>query len=454
MSKSGLAVVILAAGKSRRMKSVRPKVLHALAGQPMIAQLMATVASLQPERTVLVISPEMHEQVEASLPAAELAIQDPPLGTGHAVLAARDALAGFKGDVLVLFGDSPMVNTETLQAMLAARRGKNDPAVVVMGFEPADTAQYGRLIIAGDGGLECIVEHKDASAEERGIKVCNSGFMAIDGAILFDLLDGLSDDNAQAEYFLTDIVAAARALQRHCTVVMGSEVEALGINSRSELADAEAKVQARLRAAAMDAGVTLLDPGSIHFSHDTMLEEDVTVEANVFFGPGVTVKRDAVIRAFSHLEGCTVASGAVIGPYARLRPEAEIGANARIGNFVEVKKARIEDGAKVNHLSYIGDARVGAGANVGAGTITCNYDGFLKSHTDIGAGAFIGSNSALVAPVSVGDGAIVGAGSTITKDVPAEALAVERAEQQAREDFAPGYRQRKQAEKDQLKKKD
>jgi bifunctional UDP-N-acetylglucosamine pyrophosphorylase/glucosamine-1-phosphate N-acetyltransferase len=337
--------------------------------------------------------------------------------------------------------------------MVGARRGKDDPAVVVMGFEPAETAQYARLIIAADGGLERIVEFNDASTEERENQLCNSGFMVVDGAVLFDLLDGLSDDNAQGEYYLTGIVAAARAQQRRCAVVMGGEVEALGINSRAELAAAEALVQARLRAAAMAAGVTLVDPGSVQFSHDTMLAEDVTVEANVVFGPGVTVQRDVVIRAFSHLEGCTVSRGAMIGPYARLRPEAEIGTDVRIGNFVEVKKARIEAGAKVNHLSYIGDARVGAAANIGAGTITCNYDGFLKSHTDIGAGAFIGSNTALVAPVSVGAGAIVGAGSTITKDVPAEALAVERAEQQAKEDFAPGYRKRKQAEKDRQTKK-
>jgi bifunctional UDP-N-acetylglucosamine pyrophosphorylase/glucosamine-1-phosphate N-acetyltransferase len=448
MRERGLAVVILAAGKSRRMKTKRPKVLHEVAGQPMVARLMATVETLAPDRTVLVIGPDMQDEVSRVLPGTQLAIQDPPRGTGHAVMAAREALDGFEGDVLVLFGDSPMVSAGTLTAMIAARRDEGDPAVVVMGFEPDDTAAYARLIIGPDGGLDRIVEYEDASDGERTIRLCNSGFMVVDGGVLFDLLDQLNSDNAQGEYYLTDIVAVARAGNRRCAVVRGGEVEAMGINSRAELAAAEMLAQRQLREAAMSEGVTLIDPTSVHFSHDTVVEADVVIEPNVFFGPGAVVKSGAVIRAFSHLEGCTVASGAIIGPFARLRPDADVGTDARIGNFVEVKNATIEAGAKINHLSYVGDARVGAAANVGAGTITCNYDGFMKSHTDIGAGAFIGSNTALVAPVSVGDGAIVGAGSTITKDVAPEALAVERAEQQQKSDFAPGYRARRQAEKD------
>jgi bifunctional UDP-N-acetylglucosamine pyrophosphorylase/glucosamine-1-phosphate N-acetyltransferase len=372
-------------------------------------------------------------------------------------MAVRENLAGFTGDVLVLFGDSPLVAAETLQAMLAARHSDGDPAVVVMGFRPADTAQYARLIVDGDGdgdgNLSRIVEHHDADAAERQTDLCNSGFMAIDGAILGQLLDGIGTDNAKGEYYLTEIVEIASRLGRTCRVVEAGEIEAYGINSRDQLAQAEAVIQNRLRHEAMEVGVTLLDPDSVYFSHDTTLGRDVTVQPHVFFGPGVTVGDHVTINAFSHLEGCQVAAGAAIGPFARLRPEAEIGASARIGNFVEIKKARIEDGAKVNHLSYIGDARVGMGANIGAGTITCNYDGFLKSFTDIGKGAFIGSNTALVAPVKIGDDAIVGAGSTITREVAADALAVERSKLQERQGWALSFRKRKAAEKAALDKK-
>ncbi|MFP6708717.1 MAG: bifunctional UDP-N-acetylglucosamine diphosphorylase/glucosamine-1-phosphate N-acetyltransferase GlmU [Alphaproteobacteria bacterium] len=457
MSQYPIATVILAAGQGSRMKSDLPKVLHPLAGRSMLAQLLAVVDALGPEKRVVVVSPDNRDAIGAAVPGLDIAIQAPALGTGHAVMAVRENLAGFTGDVLVLFGDSPLVAAETLQAMLAARHSDGDPAVVVMGFRPADTAQYARLIVDGDGdgdgNLSRIVEHHDADAAERQTDLCNSGFMAIDGAILGQLLDGIGTDNAKGEYYLTEIVEIASRLGRTCRVVEAGEIEAYGINSRDQLAQAEAVIQNRLRHEAMEVGVTLLDPDSVYFSHDTTLGRDVTVQPHVFFGPGVTVGDHVTINAFSHLEGCQVAAGAAIGPFARLRPEAEIGASARIGNFVEIKKARIEDGAKVNHLSYIGDARVGMGANIGAGTITCNYDGFLKSFTDIGKGAFIGSNTALVAPVKIGDDAIVGAGSTITREVAADALAVERSKLQERQGWALSFRKRKAAEKAALDKK-
>jgi bifunctional UDP-N-acetylglucosamine pyrophosphorylase/glucosamine-1-phosphate N-acetyltransferase len=451
MSKHQIAAVALAAGQGTRMMSKKPKVLHPIAGRPMLAQLLATVDALgeeiSVERRIVVVSPGNGEAIQAAVPGIELAVQDPPLGTGHAVMATGEQLSGFSGDVLVLFADSPLVSVETLGAMLAARRGASDPAVVVMGFRPQDSAEYARLILDDRGNLQRIVEHRDASEAEREIGLCNSGFMAIDGAILAQLLDGVGNDNAKGEYYLTKIVEIANRMGRRCAVVEAGEIEAWGVNSRDQLAQAEAVMQNRLRHAAMAAGATLLDPDSVYFCHDTILGQDVTIAPNVFFGPGVWIGDDVVIHAFCHLEGCQIAAGANIGPFARLRPETEIGQGARIGNFVEVKKARIEDGAKVNHLSYIGDARVGAGANIGAGTITCNYDGFLKSFTDIGKGAFIGSNTALVAPVSVGDGAVVGAGSTVTGDVAADALAVERAEQIEWPGWAISYRKRKAAEK-------
>ena len=451
MSKDPIAAVVLAAGQGTRMKSQLPKVLHPLAGRSMLAQLLATIDALgseqRAEKRIVVASPANRNAIDAAIPGLDLAIQDPPLGTGHAMMAAREKLSGFSGDVLMLFADSPLISVETLQNMLSARRGKDDPAVVVMGFRPGDTAEYGRLIVDDGGNLERIVEHHDTSAAERQTDLCNSGFMAIDGSVLGQLLDELGNDNAKGEYYLTDIVEIANCLGRRCAVVEANEIEAHGINSRDQLAQAEAVMQNRLRHAAMAAGVTLLDPASVYFSHDSVIGQDVTIQPHVYFGPGVTIADNVTINAFSHLEGCTVASGASIGPFARLRPEAEIGGNARIGNFVEVKKASIETGAKVNHLAYIGDARVGAGANIGAGTITCNYDGFLKSFTDIGKGAFIGSNTALVAPVKVGDGAIVGAGSTVSHRVSADALAVERSEQREKAGWAASFRKRKAAEK-------
>jgi bifunctional UDP-N-acetylglucosamine pyrophosphorylase/glucosamine-1-phosphate N-acetyltransferase len=447
-----IAVVILAAGQGTRMKSALPKVLHAIGGRPMIAHLAAAVAALRPARTILVAAPNTADAIGEAVSGAAVAIQDPPLGTGHAVMAARKALEGFKGDVLVLFADNPLISTDTLTRMAQARVAADDPAVVVLGFRPDDPAEYGRLIQDGDGYLERIVEFRDAGPAERAVSLCNSGVMAIDGAALPGLLDRLGNDNAKGEYYLTDVVELARRDNRRVAVVEGDAEELLGVNSRRQLAEAEAAAQRRLREAAMDAGATLIDPSTVYFSHDTKLGRDVVVQPNVWFGPGVTVGNNVEIRAFSHLEGCTVGDGAQVGPYARLRPGTVLQQDVRVGNFVEVKAATLESGAKANHLSYIGDARVGAKANIGAGTITCNYDGFLKSHTDIGAGAFIGSNTALVAPVKIGDGAIVGAGSTITDDVSADALALTRAEQREITGYAPKYRAAKTAAKTKAKK--
>ncbi len=453
MSDRQIAAVILAAGLGTRMKSAIPKVLHRVAGKPMVGHILTALEGLGAARTVVVVSPGMPQVADYVAPAAT-AEQDPPLGTGHAVMAARGALAGFDGDVLVLFGDTPLLTGETMRTMVEARRGADDPAVVVLGFRPDDPSDYGRLVEGADGTLEAIVETRDATDAQRGIPLCNAGIMAIDGARLGDLLDAIGNDNAKGEYYLTDIVAIARGKGWNCVAVETDDPdEVMGVNSRAGLAEAEAAMQKRLRARWMAEGVTLTDPETVWFSADTILGRDVTVGQNVVFGPGVTIGDNVEIRPFCHIEGARVESGAIIGPYARLRPGADIGREVHIGNFVEVKEARLDEGAKANHLSYIGDSFVGAGANIGAGTITCNYDGFLKSRTEIGAGAFIGSNTALVAPVRVGAGAITGAGSVITREVAENALAVTRAPQEERAGWALKYRLRKQAEKAQNKNK-
>jgi len=441
------AVIVLAAGRGTRMKSRLPKVLHPLAGRPLIGHVLAAVDSLAPAETVVVIGKEMDDVVAAVAPRPT-AVQDPPLGTAHAAQAALSELSGGAADVFVVFGDTPLLSPETLRRMAVARETRPAPTVVVLGFEPADPAAYGRLVLAADGSLERIVEFRDASEAERAISLCNSGVMLIDGARLADLLARVGNDNAKGEYYLTDIVALARADGLGCAVVTADDPdEVLGINSRAELAGAEAILQRRLRARAMEEGATLTAPETVFFSHDTRLGQDVTVGPHVVFGPGVTVGDGVEIRGFCHFQEAEIAVGAVVGPYARLRPGARIGEGAQIGNFVEVKNAVFEAGAKASHLSYVGDARVGAGANIGAGTITCNYDGFLKSHTDIGAGAFIGSNSSLVAPVRIGDGALIAAGSAIGADVPADALAITRAEQKNLDGAAARFRDRKRAEK-------
>jgi bifunctional UDP-N-acetylglucosamine pyrophosphorylase/glucosamine-1-phosphate N-acetyltransferase len=444
-----VAVVLLAAGKGTRMKSDIPKVLHPLAGQPMVNHALAAAGALGAARCVVVVGPGM-EDVERAVAPHATAVQERQQGTADAVLAARDALADFGGEsddsaVLVLYADTPLIRTGTLSRMIGARKAGAD--VVVLGFRPDDPAEYGRLLLDDGGGLEAIVEFRDADAAQRAVALCNSGVMAISAARLWDLLDRVGNDNAKGEYYLTDIVALARADGLSCAVVEGDAAELFGINSRNDLAAAEAVWQQTRRAAAMADGATLHDPATVWFSHDTRLGRDVTVGPSVFFGPGVTVADGADIRAFCHLEGAEIGPGATVGPFARLRVGTVIGNGARIGNFVEVKNAVLGEGAKASHLSYVGDASVGAGANIGAGTITCNYDGFLKHKTEIGAGAFIGSNTALVAPVSIGKGALVGAGSTITKNVPDDAIAVARGLQKTRQGAAADYRAGKIKEK-------
>ncbi|MBT4463343.1 MAG: bifunctional UDP-N-acetylglucosamine diphosphorylase/glucosamine-1-phosphate N-acetyltransferase GlmU, partial [Rhodospirillaceae bacterium] len=390
MTKTKTAVIVLAAGLGTRMKSDIVKVMHPLAGRPMVAHLMDTVGGIEPDDVAVVVGDVVGDVSEAVVPYPVVQ-QKERLGTAHAVLQARDTIGDFSGDVLVLYGDTPLVTLDTLDAMLDARASDIDPAVVVLGFTPADAGDYGRLILAEDGSLESIVEAKEATPEQLGVDLCNSGVMAIDGKVLWDLLDRVGNDNAKNEYYLTDIIALARGDGRTCVVVEADEDELIGSNSRVDLAEAEAILQDRLRLDAMNNGVTMTDPTTVFLSHDTKLGQDVSIGPNVFFGPVVDVADGATINAFCHLEGASIGAGATVGPFARLRPGAKVGETARVGNFVEIKNSVLDTGAKVNHLTYIGDAEIGAGANIGAGTITCNYDGFFKSKTIIGKGAFIGS---------------------------------------------------------------
>ena len=430
------ALILLAAGQGSRMRSDLPKVLHRVAHAPLLVHAWRAAEPLAPARTV-VVAGHGGDAVEAAArehdPQVAVVRQTEQLGTAHAVAQAREALEGFEGDAIVLYGDTPFIRPETLQAMLDARRDGAD--VVVLGFEAAVPGRYGRLVAEGDR-LERIVEAKDATPEELAITLCNSGVIAADAGTLFALIDQVGDDNAAGEFYLTDIVALARAARMSARVVVCDEAETMGVNTRMDLAAAEAAFQAEMRRAAMASGATLQAPETVHFAHDTALGRDVVVEPQVVFGPGVTVEDGATIRAFSHLEGCHVATGCVVGPYARLRPGAVLERDVRVGNFVEVKSAQLREGAKLNHLSYIGDAEVGARANVGAGTITCNYDGVFKHRTVIGADAFIGSNTALVAPVEVGAGAMTASGSVVTQDVPAGALALGRSRQVNKDGFA------------------
>ncbi|MEA2782223.1 MAG: bifunctional UDP-N-acetylglucosamine pyrophosphorylase / glucosamine-phosphate N-acetyltransferase [Rhodospirillaceae bacterium] len=443
MADSKAAAVVLAAGKGTRMKSALPKVLHPIAGRSMIGHVLASLQPLDCDRVAVVVAPGMAAVKEAVTPYP-VAIQEQQLGTAHAVLAAKGALGEEIDDLLILYGDTPLISTATLQRLLDRRRASDRPAAVVLGMRPADPAEYGRLVTDGDGRLEAIIEASDADAEQRRIGLCNSGVMAVDGRRIWDLLARVGNSNAKGEYYLTDIVALARRDGRTCAVVEAPAEELLGINSRAELAVAEAATQARLRARAMADGATLIDPRSVWLSVDTRLGRDVVIGPNVFFGPGVEVADEVEIRAFCHLEGARIEKGAVIGPFARLRPGSVIGASAHIGNFVETKNATLGERAKANHLTYLGDVTVGARANVGAGTITCNYDGFFKHETVIGDDAFIGSNSALCAPVTVGDGAFVAAGSVITRDVPANSLAIARGQQTEKPGWATMFRQMKQ----------
>ncbi len=433
-----LAAIILAAGQGTRMKSSLHKVLHPVAHKPMVLHLFDSLMNLQPERTIIVVGAR-REQVEAVVGphGADIVVQSRQLGTGHAVLQARSALAGFDGDMLILFGDAPLVTSATMVRLRAALVA--GVAAVVLGFRPADPAAYGR-IIASDGRISKMVEWKDASASERAETLCNSGLMAIRAADLWALLARIGNDNAAGEYYLPDIIGLLIADGRTAHVIETDADEVAGVNSRAELAAVEQIWQDRARAAAMAGGVSLADPASVFFAHDTVIAADVTVEPFVVFGPGVRIAGDVTIRAHSHIEGASIASGCEIGPFARLRPGTVLGEGVKIGNFVETKKAEFGAGAKANHLSYIGDASIGARANIGAGTITCNYDGYFKHKTLIGAGAFIGSNSALVAPVNIGEGAIVGAGSTITADVVADALVLVRPPQVEKPGWALRFR--------------
>ncbi len=449
-AESDLAVIVLAAGKGTRMKSDLHKVLHPIAGRPMLEHLLASMAALAPARQVVVVG-SGRDQLETALNGrASLAVQDPQLGTAHAVQQAESALAGFAGDVLILYGDVPFVAADTMRAMLERLHDADEPAVVVLGFTPDDALQYGRVIAVGDRIVK-MVEYKDADPEERACNLCNSGLMAVRAADLFALLARVGNDNAQGEYYLPDVVNIALGDGRVCAVVTTDDPdEVAGINSRAELAEAEGRWQQRRRRAAMDDGATLVAPETVWFAWDTRLGRDVLVEPNVVFGPGVTVADGVKIRAFCHIEGASLATGVEVGPYARLRPGAVLEEKAKVGNFVEVKKATMGKGAKANHLSYIGDAEVGAGANIGAGTITCNYDGYFKYKTVIGERAFIGSNSSLVAPVKIGADAIVGAGSAVTRDVGAGELRIVRAEQLVKPGWADRFHdamKKKKAEK-------
>jgi len=430
----GTSVIILAAGKGTRMQSDLPKVLHEIAGASLLEHAMASAAPLAPERMV-VVAGHGAEAVGATAkdidPEAQVVVQAEQLGTGHAVLQARDALAGASGPAFVLYADTPHIQAETLNKMAVALETSD---VVVLGFEAADPGRYGRLVTDGDR-LEKIVEFKDASDEERAITLCNSGVLAADASLLMELLAAVGNDNAAGEYYLTDVPGLARARGLSASVVRCDEAETLGVNSKTDLTAAEAAFQTRARDAALSDGVTLQAPGTVVFAHDTVIGRDAVIEPNVVFGPGVTVETGARIRSFTHLEDCHIARGAVIGPFARIRGGAEISEDVKIGNFVELKNAMLDEGVKVSHLSYVGDASVGKATNIGAGTVTCNYDGVSKHRTTVGERAFIGSNTMLVAPVTVGDEAMTASGSVITRDVPEGDLAVAR----GRQDNKPGF---------------
>lgn len=442
------AAVILAAGKGTRMKSALPKVMHAVGGRPMMDWSVALARETGCARIVAVVHPSQDvliAHLKAVHPDVAIAFQDPPQGTGHAVRCAEAALEGFAGELAVLYGDSPLVPAGVIEALFDGVSG--GAALGVLGFEAAEPGLYGRLITNAAGDLEAIVEAREATPEQLKVRICNSGVMAGRAKDMFRLLQKITNANAKGEYYLTDLVGLARAEGGRGALVTASEDDLIGCDSKADLAEAEGIFQARRRVALMEAGVTLVAPETVFVSFDTAIEADVVVEPNVVFGPGVTVAAGARIKAFSHLEGARVGAGCEVGPFARLRPGTVLGANVRVGNFVETKNTAMGEGAKANHLAYLGDGAIGAGANIGAGTIFCNYDGYLKHQTDVGEGAFIGSNSALVAPVRIGDGAYVGSGSIITKDVPADALAVARAQQMTREGWAKTFRTKKAAEK-------
>ena len=445
---SPFSVIVLAAGMGTRMRSDTHKVLHPIAGKPMLMHLLDTVDALGAKERVIVVG-KGRDQVEVALNGrgVKIAHQAEQKGTAHAVLQAESVLSEFAGNILILYGDTPFVAAETLSAMLARLDGPDSPAIVVLASSPDDPKAYGRVILDEDDRIARMVEYKDASEAERAVRLCNSGMMAVRGKDLWRWLARVGNDNAAGEFYLPDIVMVAAADGQRAVAVETDPWQTAGVNSRAELAHLELDWQRRRREEALEQGATLVDPESVWFSHDTQLGRDCTIEPHVVFGTGVVIDEGATIRAFCHIEGARIASGCEVGPFARLRPGAVLETGAKVGNFVEVKKARLGAGAKANHLSYIGDADVGASANIGAGTITCNYDGFGKYKTTIGAGAFIGSNTALVAPVSVGEGAIVGAGSVITRDVAADELAVARGEQKGLAGWAARFRKRQKAKK-------
>lgn len=444
MSKSR-AAIILAAGKSTRMKSKHSKVLHHVGGRPMIGWVEALAKSVNVEKIICVVGAH-NQDVRAAAEALgmEIAVQEPQLGTGHAVLAAKDALADFDGMVTVLYADGPLIKEDTAERVFDALDGGADLAV--LGFETNEPAAYGRLV-TGNSGLEAIVEAKECTPEQLKITLCNSGVISADSRKMFAALDRVTNDNVKGEYYLTDIVEIMRGDGHKAVAVVGDEEEVIGVNSRADLAIVEKAFQARKRREMLAKGVTLRDPDTVYFSYDTEIEQDAEVGANVVFGPGVKVASHAVIHPFCHIEGTDIGEGAVIGPFARLRPGTVLGEDSKVGNFVETKKASVGKGSKINHLSYIGDASLGENVNVGAGTITCNYDGYFKHKTTIEDGAFIGTNSSLVAPLTIGKGAFLGSGGVVTKDVPADALALARAEQANKEGWAKRYHAAQQKRK-------
>ncbi len=443
------AAIILAAGQGTRMKSAMPKVLHEVGGRAMLDWAIAAAAATGAQRTVVVTgahAPAVGEYVAGKLGPAASVTQDPPLGTGHAVRAAEPSLADFDGDVVILYGDAPFVPPPRIEEMFSQRAATG--GLVILAFEAKDPTGYGRVVLGDHGAVDRIVEHKDANEAERASRLCNSGVLCADARTLFKLLSSVRNENAKGEYYLTDVVALARGAGIATHVLIGEEGDAMGVNSRAELAAAEAVFQRRMRVAMMEAGVTLIDPDSVFFSYDTQIAADVVIEPGVYFGKGVRIAQGARIKAFCHIEGAEIGAGANVGPSARLRPDTKLGPGVKIGNFVEVKNATFGAKAQASHLTYVGDADVGARANLGAGTITCNYDGFDKYRTTIGADAFIGSDTALVAPVKVGERAYTGTGSVITKDVPDGALAVARSRQVNVEGWADKNRAKKQKAKE------
>ncbi len=439
------AAIILAAGQGTRMKSPLPKVLHPVGGRAMLDHAIDAAEALGCERIVVVVgnhSPEVRAHVVKRLGEGAVAVQDPPIGTGHAVRSAEAALAGFVGQVVVTYGDVPLLKAADIEPVFGATDG-----VTVVGFEARDPTGYGRLLMDADGGLEAIVEHKEASPDQLKVTACNSGVMAAPSALLFSLLAEVRNDNAKSEYYLTDVVALARARGEPTRTVFAGEDAVMGVNAQSELAVAEALFQTVQRDTFLAAGVTMAAPKTVHFSYDTEVGGGTTIEPYVVFGPGAKIASGTRIRSFSHIEGATVAAGAEVGPYARLRPGADLGEGVKVGNFVEIKNVRMDAGAKANHLAYLGDGEVGAGANIGAGTIFCNYDGFFKHRTTVGEGAFVGSNSSLVAPVVIGAGAMVGSGSVITTDVAPGDLALGRGAQTAKAGWAARFMETMRAKK-------